>query len=70
MGYGKSLGEMDFNEKLSWACGTVIIGIGDGKFRSAMGGVILGLTQEGYNRGKKAGVEEQKAKQKRRRSKR
>lgn len=69
----KNLSEMDLYEKTSWACGTILIGIGDGKFRSAMSGVIIGITADAYDRGKKAGIEielgRQKEKQKRKRSK-
>jgi hypothetical protein len=57
---------MDFDEKLSWACGTVLIGIGSGEFRSAMAMVVLGINQEAFDRGVKSGLAQAKAKKKRR----
>jgi hypothetical protein len=39
---------MDFDEKLSWACGTVLIGIGSGEFRSAMAMVVLGINVDEF----------------------
>jgi len=66
----KSLSEMTFDEKLSWACGSILIGIGDGKFRGAVAGVIMSVNSEAYDRGKKAGVEIEREAQKEKEPKR
>lgn len=47
----KSIDEMTLEEKVSWACGTVLIGIGEGKFRDSMVTVILAINHEAYRRG-------------------
>lgn len=47
----KSIDEMTFEEKLAWACGTILIGIGEGKFQSSVAGVILAINHEAFERG-------------------
>lgn len=48
----KTLSEMSFNEKLDWASGELIVSIGRGDFRSALSMILLGVSQEAYDRGK------------------
>lgn len=47
----KRLEDMTFDEKLSWACGYVLVSIGEGKFRTAMSVVLQTATYEAYHRG-------------------
>jgi len=49
----KSLDEMTFEEKVSWACGTILIGIGEGKFRSSVADVLLAINHEAFQRGER-----------------
>lgn len=51
----KNLKEMDFSEKVTWACGTVLIGIGDGNFRSSMSSVMVVINQDAFERGRQLG---------------
>lgn len=64
----KSLEEMSLDEKISWACGTILLGIGEGKFRDSMASVLLSVNKEAYERGKAAGISEKKAKHKARKT--
>lgn len=56
----KPISEMTFDEKLSWATGTILFSIGDGKLRSGVSVIILGVSQEAFDRGVKSGVEREK----------
>lgn len=47
----KKISEMGYEERLDWACGYVIIGIGKGEFRSALNIVLLAITKDAYDRG-------------------
>lgn len=58
----KTLDEMSTDEIVSWACGSILIAIGEGKFRSAVSMVVMAVTQSAYNRGVKAGQESTKKK--------
>jgi len=58
----KSIDEMSFEEKLAWACGTVLIGIGEGKFRSSVADVILAISREAFQRGECHGKKSDKKK--------
>ena len=49
----KSVEEMTFDEKVSWAAGELIISIGEGKFRDRLYSILNALMLEAYNRGKK-----------------
>lgn len=64
----KSLDEMSLDEKITWACGTVLLGIGEGKFRESMASIVVGVNHEAYERGKAAGIAEEKAKHKTRKT--
>ena len=56
----KPLKEMTFDEKMAWAMGTILFGIGDGKLRSGVSVIILGVSQEAFDRGVKSGIEREK----------
>lgn len=47
----KTLEQMDSREILHWACGTILIAIGEGKFQGGVSSVIAGVMQVAYNRG-------------------
>lgn len=51
----KTLAEMSFSEKLNWASGHLIMGIGEGKFRERLGYILMAVTQEAYDRGLRDG---------------
>lgn len=62
----KALEDMTITEKTDWAMGNLSIALGHGDFRSALVGIIMGITTEGYNRGEKSGIEQEAARWKER----
>ncbi len=60
----KPLEEMSLNEMTTWACGEILIGIGEGKFRAAVTSVIMAICQVKYELGKKRAMEEFEASKK------
>lgn len=42
----KLIRDMDINELVDWATGTLIIGIGEGQFRNTVSRVILAIMSE------------------------
>lgn len=56
------LDERDFDQKLSWACGVVLNGIGEGKFHSAVASVMVLVNNEAYQRGRRDGARDRKRK--------
>ena len=53
----KEYKDMTYSERLSWSCGTILIGIGEGKFRSAVSDVMNVIMQASYDHGYKQGLE-------------
>ncbi len=57
----KSFEEMAFSERIVWAKGTILIGIGKGEFSESVAHVIMAVTQEAYQRGCKDTQQSQKS---------
>jgi hypothetical protein len=53
----KNIEDMDTEEMVGWACGYLLIAIGEGRFRAAMYAVVQSIFQVAYNRGLKKGKE-------------
>lgn len=63
-----SVVEWEFDKTLSWACGVVLNGIGEGKLQGAVASVILHVNNVSYHRGKRDGMAFANSSKKRRRS--
>jgi hypothetical protein len=49
----KTVEEMTFDERIAWAKGVILLGIGEGKFQESVYTVVSLVTQEAYYRGRK-----------------
>jgi hypothetical protein len=58
----KDMKDMSLDEMVSWGCGTILIGIGDGKFRCAVSSVIVAMRSDAVARGYALGAASEKRK--------
>jgi hypothetical protein len=50
-----SLAEKDFDQKVAWASGVILNGIGEGNLRGAVATILVHVNNEAYQRGKRDG---------------